>query len=181
MAKRKTTLELALLGGAIAATVYAAAPLVLASRQAADAVNPAASAARRPAAAPENPAAAAAPPPAAVPVQPRLDGATGGAAFATLSWLPPPPPPVVAVAAPPPAPVAPSAPPLPYTFVGLLETDGQQPTAFVARGDTLLMVAAGDTLEDKTYRVDSLSADKLVLTYLPLGIAQTLLITGPTP
>jgi hypothetical protein len=105
----------------------------------------------------------------------------GGDAFALMSWLPPPkasPPP-----APPPPPVVvvPTAPPLPFTFVGLLEKGVgiDQPKAFLARGDTLLVVAAGDTVENN-YSVDSITAQQITLTYLPLKTRQTLAVTGAT-
>lgn len=104
--------------------------------------------------------------------------APGGDAFALLSWSPPPPklqPP----AATPPAAAVPTAPPLPFTFVGLLEKGVglNQPKAFLARGDALLVVAAGDTVEDN-YSVDSITAQQITLTYLPLKTRQTLAVTG---
>lgn len=106
--------------------------------------------------------------------------AAGGDAFAPVSWLPPPPkaPPPAALPPPPPA-AAPTAPPLPFSFVGLLEQGpGRgQPKAFLARGDTLLVVAAGDTLESN-YSVDSITAEQITLTYLPLKTRQTLSVTG---
>jgi hypothetical protein len=98
-------------------------------------------------------------------------------AFKGRSWTPPPPPappPAPAVQAPPPAP---SAPPLPFRFVGLLENHDDQPTAFLARGDALHVVRAGDQI-DGVYRVDALSATKVVLTYLPLKQQQILSVTG---
>ena len=102
-----------------------------------------------------------------------------GDAFAALSWLPP----VVAPAppAPPPKPPAPSAPPLPFTYVGMIETGAAQPQAFLAKGDALIVVIAGDLLENGSYRVESLSPQQVVLTYLPLNTRQTLNVPGPTP
>jgi hypothetical protein len=103
---------------------------------------------------------------------------SGGDAFNKLSWLPPPPP-VAHVAPPKPvAPPAPVAPPLPFTFVGLVEQGTAKPRAFLAKGDALLVVAAGDVIENNTYRLDSLSAQQLVITYLPLNTPQILSIPG---
>lgn len=104
-----------------------------------------------------------------------------GDAFTALSWLPPPPPVRVAPAAPPvppPPPPAPVAPPLPFTFVGLIEQGSSKPQAFLSRGDTLLVVAAGDMLDNNTYRVDTLTPQQIVITYLPLNTPQTLNISG---
>lgn len=104
--------------------------------------------------------------------------ASAGQAFATLSWLPPAPPVRVAPPAPPPPPVVPVAPALPFTFVGLLEQGASRQQAFLAKGDLLLVVAAGDILDNNTYRVDTLSAEQIVMTYLPLNTVQTLNIPG---
>lgn len=103
---------------------------------------------------------------------------TTGDAFAKLTWVPP--PPVVRPAAPPPpaAPVVPVAPPLPFTFVGLMEQGTAKPQAFLSKGDVLLVVAAGDVIDSNTYRIDTLSAQQIVITYLPLNTPQTLTILG---
>lgn len=101
-----------------------------------------------------------------------------GNAFAVLDWTPPPPPAVVIAKPPPPPPPTPVAPPLPFTFVGMLEKGAGQPQAFLAQGELLLVVAAGDTLLNNTYRVDSLSAQQILITYLPLNTQQTLTTTG---
>lgn len=119
-----------------------------------------------------------------VPDLPKLrqaNGESGGEAFATLSWLPP--PPLVRVtppAAPPPVPV-PVAPPLPFAFVGLMEKGGIHPQAFISRGESLLIVAAGDLLENNSYRVEAITAQQVVMTYLPLNTRQTLNISGSQP
>lgn len=106
---------------------------------------------------------------------------TKGDPFSVLSWVPPPPPPPPpAPRRPPPPPPAPVAPPLPFAFVGLMESGGPRPQAFISRGETLLIVGAGDVIDNNTYRVDSLSPQKIVITYLPLNTAQTLNIQGAT-
>ncbi len=114
--------------------------------------------------------------------------ATGSRAFAVHRWLPPapppppvPPPPAPVVAAAPPPPAAPVAPPLPFVFVGMLEKGlEQRPQAFLAKGDTLLVVGAGDLLDNKSYRIETLSSQEIVMTYLPLGARQTLPVVGGT-
>jgi hypothetical protein len=98
--------------------------------------------------------------------------------FAAASFAPPPPPPPPpAPVVPPPPPPPPKAPPLPFSFVGLLEQGVARPQAFLARGDALFIVAAGDVIEDK-YRVESLSPASIVLTYLPLSERQVLNASG---
>jgi hypothetical protein len=104
-----------------------------------------------------------------------------GDPFTSLSWLPPPPPPAPPPPPPPPPrPPEPVAPPLPFVFVGMLERGGTaKPEAFLAKGDALFVVSAGDTLDNNTYRVDALSASEVVMTYLPLNTLQKLnLSTG---
>jgi len=103
-----------------------------------------------------------------------------GDAFVAKSWTPPPPPPVRVAPLPPPPPPAPVAPPLPFTFVGLMEQGAAKPQAFLSKGDVLLVVAAGDLLDNNTYRVDTLTPQKIVITYLPLNTPQTLNILGTT-
>lgn len=104
-----------------------------------------------------------------------------GDLFASLNWAPPPPPPAPAAPpAPPPRPAAPVTPPLPFTFVGMLERGAARPEAFLAKGEALLVVSAGDLLDNNTYRVDTLTANEIVMTYLPLNIQQTLSVPGAT-
>jgi hypothetical protein len=96
--------------------------------------------------------------------------------FARSSWVvaPPPAPPPP----PPPAPPAPTAPPLPYTFMGRFE-QGESDLVILTRGNRVLTATQGDVLE-KTYRIDGIEANKVTLTYLPLGTTQFLL-TGSAP
>ena len=105
---------------------------------------------------------------------------SSGDAFATMSWLPPPPPVRVAPPPPPPAPVVPVAPPLPFTFVGLMEQSTTRPQAFLSKGDALLVVAAGDLIDNNTYRVDTVNPQQIIMTYLPMNTLQTLNILGTT-
>lgn len=101
-----------------------------------------------------------------------------GNPFARLSWLPnrppPPPPAPVIVALPPPKAEEPVTPPLPFTFVGMLARGKSMPEAYLAKGDSLIAVSVGEMLDDNHYRVDSLTADEVILTYLPMNVQQTL-------
>jgi len=107
------------------------------------------------------------------PARASLEQAAANNLFAANSWLPPPPPPPKEL---PPPPPPPTAPPMPFNFVGLLQ-DQAKPTAFLAKDDQLLLVTTGDTVEG-TYRIDSVSAKEIVLTYLPLNQRQSILISG---
>ena len=105
-----------------------------------------------------------------------VDASRAGELFAPKSWYSPPPPP------PPPAPVplaAPTAPPLPYTFVGSY-TDGNGTTVyFVTREDRVYDVKPGDVL-DQIYSVGAVENGQLVFTYKPLNVRQLLPI-GAAP
>lgn len=77
--------------------------------------------------------------------------------------------------APPPAPVAPpppQAPPLPYAYMGKLIEQGNV-VVFLTRGDRNFRVRVGDSF-DGTYRVEAIEDERIVLSYVPLGIRQTL-------
>jgi hypothetical protein len=107
-----------------------------------------------------------------------VTAAAAGALFAAHSWYTPPPPPP-----PPPsrpvvvAPSVPTAPPLPYEYMGSYPRDGGKPVFFLTRGDRTYDVQVGDTL-DGVYSFDGLSGSDLVFTYKPLKIRQTLSVTG---
>ncbi len=90
--------------------------------------------------------------------------------FGAQSWRPPAP-----KTAPPP-PAAPTAPPMPYRIAGRLVQDGQL-QVFLSKGDTPIAVKQGQVL-DGTYRVDSVTVDRVTLTYLPLDQKET--ISAPT-
>lgn len=119
------------------------------------------------------------PPPAVKrPLRSGIAAAAARDPFTGTSFAPPPPPPVVAP--PPPPPPPPKAPALPFAFVGLLEQGVGKPAAFLSRGDALLVVSAGDVI-DNDYRIESLSPSVIVLTYLPLKERQRLSVTGAQP
>jgi hypothetical protein len=101
------------------------------------------------------------------------DATSSASLFAAHSWYvappPPPPPPPTASLAPP----KPTAPPLPYQFMGSYAHAGEPTVVFLTRGDVVLDVHVGDTLEN-TYSVDKLEGGQLYLTYKPLNIQQQL-------
>lgn len=91
--------------------------------------------------------------------------------FDSKSWYVAPPAPVIPVPAyvPPPQPTAPT---LPFTFIGRM-LDGNEVTVFLSRGDRRYTVKEKDVLDD-TYRVEKITEGEAVLTYLPTNTQQTL-------
>jgi hypothetical protein len=109
------------------------------------------------------------------PASDRVVAPTHAAAlFAQHSWYvaPPPSPPP-----PPPPPPEPTAPPLPYTFVGSYAPQGEAPVFFLERGDRVLDAHVGDKL-DGVYQFESANGDQLVFVYLPLNIRQNVAAKG---
>lgn len=101
-------------------------------------------------------------------------------AFGARSWDPPPrklgPREIEAqraMAEPPPPP--PQAPPLPFTYLGMLG-DEDETTVFLGQQDTNYAVKKGDVING-TYRVEEVESGRVVLTYLPLDQRQTLTAT----
>jgi hypothetical protein len=94
--------------------------------------------------------------------------------FAAHSWYvaPPPPPPAPVVYQPPPAPTAPA---LPFAFMGSFRTDSGSAIYYLTAGDKVYDVKVGDTL-DNTYSVDGVKSGQLLLTYMPLKIQQSLAV-----
>lgn len=95
----------------------------------------------------------------ALPERPAL-GEPVGALFGSQSWQPPAPKVTR-------APVAPSAPPMPYRFAGKLVQDGK-PQVFLAKGDVAFPINQGQIL-DGAYRVEAIGEDRVTLVYLPLN------------
>ena len=93
--------------------------------------------------------------------------------FGANSWQPPPP---KVVAPPPPKPVA---PPVPYRFAGQL-IHGERPEVLLAKGDSVIPVGKGDTL-DGVYRVEAIDETQITLLYLPLKQKQTIPVFGVIP
>jgi hypothetical protein len=98
-------------------------------------------------------------------------GKPAGSPFSPQSWMPPQP---QAIA--PAAPAAPTVPDLPYRVAGSV-AQGKVQQIILARGDVVLPVRAGDTL-DGTYRVEAIQPDRMTLVYLPLGVRQDLAISS---
>ena len=92
-----------------------------------------------------------------------------GDAFGATSWYVPPPPPPLQPPAPPPVP---TAPPLPFTYLGRYE-DAPTQLAILVNGERMYTVAAGDVIEG-IYRIERVTPGMVELTYLPLNIKQTL-------
>lgn len=70
--------------------------------------------------------------------------------------------------------VTPTAPPLPFTYMGRMQDDGVD-TVFLATPQNNYMVHSGDVVNDQ-YRIDSIGNGQVIFTYLPLTITQTLAI-----
>jgi len=73
-----------------------------------------------------------------------------------------------------PAPVAPipTAPPLPFTYVGKLIQDGKLAVFIGMRGQDML-IKKGEIIA-QTYHIDDISSTEVKMTYLPLQIQQIL-------
>lgn len=96
-------------------------------------------------------------------------GTDVGNVFSAISWYVPPPPPPPPPPAPPPKP---TAPPLPFTYLGRYE-DAPRLVIILSRGDRVYTVSEGDVI-DGTYRVEHVTAASVELMYLPLNIKQSL-------
>lgn len=77
------------------------------------------------------------------------------------------------------APEKPSAPPLPFTYGGRY-TDGNKVFVFLNEGAKMHTVRQGDTV-NATYRIEKIAPAAITLTYLPLGLQQTLQTGSTTP
>lgn len=91
--------------------------------------------------------------------------------FVSSSWTPP------AVPAKPLPPIVvqpPTAPLFPFQYVGKKLEDSVW-EVYLSRGDQSFLVRVGGMLEG-TYRIDSITPQRLTVTYLPLGQSQSLSI-----
>ena len=66
----------------------------------------------------------------------------------------------------------PTAPPLPFQFVGRLD-DRSDLQVFLQSGEKIYVVRKGDVI-DETWRIERISDKELRLVYLPLHLSQTL-------
>ena len=97
------------------------------------------------------------------------DASDSGALFAAKSWYTPPPPP-------PPAPVVevvPTAPPLPFAFLGSYTDANNETVYFLSRDDRVYDLKAGDAI-DSIYSVVGVENGQLVIHYKPLDTRQLL-------
>ena len=76
-------------------------------------------------------------------------------------------------------PPAPTAPPLPFAYVGRWLERGETIVVLSKAGQTYI-VHAGESL-DGTYVLETIEDDKLTIRYLPLGIAQVLSFSNGAP
>jgi hypothetical protein len=67
----------------------------------------------------------------------------------------------------------PSAPTVPFKYIGRLQEEGGRPVVFFSQGSRAYSVHEGETI-DSSYRLDSVSPTQLVLVYLPLKTKQTI-------
>ena len=107
-------------------------------------------------------------------VTPIKDLSPAGDLFAARSWNAAPAPgtvteqPVIVT----PSVQTPTAPPLPFQFVGRLD-DRSDLQVFLQNGEKIYVVRKGDVI-DETWRIERISDEELSLVYLPLHLAQTL-------
>ena len=90
-------------------------------------------------------------------------------AFTPTSWYVKPPPP-------PPPPPVPTAPPVPFTYMGRYE-DPPKRLVILAAGTKMYTVSEGEVI-DGNYRVDRITDKTVDLVYLPLNINQSISTVG---
>lgn len=87
--------------------------------------------------------------------------------FPAQTWAPPPPPPPKPPPPPPPAP-----PPLPFKYLGRWAEAGGE-VVFLTHGNGVLRIHGGEVLPGG-WRVDEIARGRVVFTYQPLNMQQTL-------
>jgi hypothetical protein len=93
-------------------------------------------------------------------------GRTASDLFSVHSWMPKLKPSAAA------APVAPTAPPLPFRFAGQFYRDSGT-EVYLARGEEIFPVKEGDTL-DGQYKVEAVTGSEVRFLHVPSGMAQTM-------
>jgi hypothetical protein len=93
-------------------------------------------------------------------------GRTGSDLFSVHSWMPKPKPTAAE------APVAPTAPPLPFRFAGQFYRDSGT-EVYLAKGEEIFPVKEGDTL-DGQYKVEAVTGSEVRFLHVPSGTAQTM-------
>ncbi|VVE24692.1 hypothetical protein [Pandoraea anhela] len=94
--------------------------------------------------------------------------------FASQNWGPPPPAPSSAPV--PVAPLPPTAPPMPFTYLGKAQAAGAW-EVYLARGEKTFIVHENSVVDD-VYRVESIKPPRLSLIYIPMNQQQELDIGG---
>jgi len=97
----------------------------------------------------------------------RADQGATADAFAPRNFSPI----VPAAEAQPQGPAKPTAPPLPFKYLGRM-TDGEKLEIFLEQGQEFIAAEPGQRVGN--YRIDKVTDDKIVFTYLPLKTKQTL-------
>jgi hypothetical protein len=87
--------------------------------------------------------------------------------FTAKSWYVPPPQPTI-------VPI-PTAPAINFRYIGKMLEEGKHSAVFLERQSRIFIVREGDAI-DASYRVDEIVPPVMTLTYLPLGIKQTVQI-----
>ncbi len=90
------------------------------------------------------------------------------ALFSSQSWTPAPPPPKPA------DPIVPTAPPLPFKYMGKRDDEGQW-QVFLTRDTTTFVIKKDDVIENQ-YKVLDITPSSMTLLYLPLNQPQSLAI-----
>ena len=93
--------------------------------------------------------------------------------FSGHSWYRPPPPVEAAPVQTAPVVRTPTAPPLPFSYIGRYEQEGAGTLYYIVKGDRVYDVKVGDVI-DGTYSVDRVVNGQLIFTYLPLHSSQGL-------
>lgn len=74
------------------------------------------------------------------------------------------------------APVAPVAPPLPFSYMGkMIDEESGKLVLYLSKGDVPYSVSVGDLI-DGIYRVEGVSEAEVTLIYVPLNVKQVLII-----
>lgn len=107
-------------------------------------------------------------------LQKKVDKETGSA-FGPTSWYVPPPPPPPPKPQPPPQP---TAPPVPFTYLGIYE-DVMGKVLMLVKGEQVYTISEGDVIEN-TYRIDHVNHGVVEITYLPLNIKQSIATGNPS-
>ncbi|MFJ2993697.1 hypothetical protein [Pandoraea sp. NPDC087047] len=94
--------------------------------------------------------------------------------FVSQNWGPPPPAPSSAPV--PIAPLPPTAPPMPFTYLGKAQSAGAW-EVYLARGEKTFIVHENSVVDD-VYRVASIKPPRLSLIYIPMNQQQELDIGG---